>query len=204
MSTIVSKELRSNNACARSNIKDLKARSSEEQALKVAVMGAGGLGSFLGGALAKSGEDVFLITRGEHLNAIRNRGLNVESLALGKFHAKVKATDKPAEIGSVDLVLFCVKSYDTEKALQTIGPLIGNETLVLSFQNGVDNEDKIADAIGDRHVLAGAISIESFVAEPGLIKQTMGPVSMAMGEMGGEITASEQNTCCARESGLEV
>ena len=158
--------------------------------MKVAVMGAGGLGSFLGGALAKSGEDVFLITRGEHLNAIRNRGLNVESLALGKFHAKVKATDKPAEIGSVDLVLFCVKSYDTEKALQTIGPLIGNETLVLSFQNGVDNEDKIADAIGDRHVLAGAISIESFVAEPGLIKQTMGPVSMAMGEMGGEITAS--------------
>lgn len=101
---------------------------------------------------------------------------------------RVKATDKPSDIGPVDLVLFCVKSYDTEKALQVFGPLIGNETVVLSFQNGVDNEDKIADAIGKIHVLAGAISIESFIAEPGLIKQTMGPMMMAMGEMGGEIT----------------
>lgn len=156
--------------------------------MKIAVLGAGGLGSFLGGALAKSGEDVSFVTRGNHLHAIRDQGLTVESLALGKFQLKVKATDKPSEIGPVDLILFCVKSYDTEKALQTISPLIDNDSVVLSFQNGVDNEDKIADAIGKTRVLAGAISIESFIAEPGLIKQTMGPVLMAMGEIGGEIT----------------
>jgi len=166
----------------------LKAHAPEAEVLKIAVMGAGGLGSFLGGALARSGEDVTLVTRGDHLHAIRDRALIVESLALGRFEVRVKATDKPSDIGPVDLVLFSVKSYDTEKALQAIGPLIGNETVVLSFQNGVDNEDKIADAIGKNRVLAGAISIESFIAEPGLIKQTMGSVLMAMGEMDGEIT----------------
>jgi 2-dehydropantoate 2-reductase len=171
-----------------SNRQTLKAHAPEAEALKIAVMGAGGLGSFLGGALARSGEDVTLVTRGDHLRAIRDRALIVESLALGRFEVRIKATDKPADIGPVDLVLFCVKSYDTGKALQAIGPLIGDDALVLSFQNGVDNEDKIADAIGKGHVLAGAISIESFVAEPGLIKQTMGSVMMAMGEMGREVT----------------
>jgi 2-dehydropantoate 2-reductase len=156
--------------------------------LKVAVLGAGGLGSFLGGALAKSGQEVSFITRGDHLQAVRGRGLTVESLALGKFQVKVNATESPSEVGPVDLVLFSVKSYDTENALQKIGPLISHDTTVLSFQNGVDNEDKIADAIGGKHVLAGAISIESFVAEPGLIKQTMGPVLMALGEMDGAVT----------------
>jgi 2-dehydropantoate 2-reductase len=171
-----------------SNRQTLKAHAPEAEPLKIAVMGAGGLGSFLGGALARSGEDVTLVTRQDHLRAIRDRALIVESLALGKFELRVKATDKPADIGPVDLVLFCVKSYDTEKALEAIGPLIGDDRLVLSFQNGVDNEDKIADAIGKEHVLAGAISIESFIAEPGVIKQTMGPLLMAMGEIDGEIT----------------
>lgn len=160
----------------------------EAEALKVAVLGAGGLGSFLGGALVRSGEQVSLITRGDHLRAIRDRDLAIESSALGKFQVKVMATDKPVEIGLVDLVLFLVKSYDTEKALQTIGPLISSDTAVLTFQNGVVNEDKIAAAIGRDHVIAGAISIESFVEEPGQIKQSMGPAMMAMGELSGEIT----------------
>jgi len=152
------------------------------------VIGAGGIGGFMGGALAKSGQDVSVIGRGKHLEAIRDRGLIVDSISLGKFQTKVKATDQPSDVGVVDLVLFCVKSYDTETALRSIGPLIGDDTTVLSFQNGVDNEDKIADAIGKIHVLAGAISVESFIAEPGLIKQTSGPMRFVMGEMTGEIT----------------
>jgi 2-dehydropantoate 2-reductase len=156
--------------------------------LKVAVIGAGGIGGFMGGALAKSGQDVSVIGRGKHLEAIRDRGLIVDSISLGKFQTKVKATDQPSDVGVVDFVLFCVKSYDTETALRSIGPLIGDDTTVLSFQNGVDNEDKIADAIGRTHVLAGAISVESFIAEPGLIKQTSGPMRFVMGEMTGEIT----------------
>lgn len=132
-----------NHSPTTSNREESKAQVSEAYALKIAVLGAGGLGSFLGGALARSGEDVTFVTRGNHLHAIRDRGLTVESLALGKFQLRVNATDNPSEIGPVDLVLFCVKSYDTEKAMQTITPLIGNDTIVLSFQNGVDNEDKI-------------------------------------------------------------
>jgi 2-dehydropantoate 2-reductase len=147
----------------------------------------------MGGALAKSGEDVTVIARGKHLQAIRDRGLAVESVSLGKFQTSVKATDKPSNVGTVDLVLFCVKSYDTEQALTGIKPLIGSNSTVLSFQNGIDNEDKIAQAVGRDRVLAGAISIESFIAEPGVIKQTWGPATMAMGEMNGEITPRVKN-----------
>jgi 2-dehydropantoate 2-reductase len=172
--------------------------------LKIAVIGAGGIGGFMGGALAKSGQDVSVIGRGKHLEAIRDRGLIVDSISLGKFQTKVKATDQPSDVGVVDLVLFSVKSYDTETALRSIGPLIGDDTTVLSFQNGVDNEDKIADAIGSTHVLAGAISVESFIAEPGLIKQTSGPMRFVMGEMTGEITdrARKINTA-STDAGLK-
>lgn len=149
--------------------------------MKTAVLGSGGIGGFLGGALAKSGEAISFIARGRHLDALRSQGLSVDSVFLGKFQLKVKATDKPSEIGAVDLVLFCVKSYDTETALQQIAPLITKDTAVLSFQNGVDNEDKIAQAVGQEHVLGGAISVESYIAEPGKIVQAAGPWSIAMG-----------------------
>jgi len=153
------------------------------------VLGSGGIGGFLGGALTKSGNDVWFIARGSHLQAMREQGLSVDSIALGKFNVKVKATDKPSDIGNVDQVLFTVKSYDTESALQQTRPLVGKDTIVLSFQNGVDNEDKIAEALGKEHVLAGIISVESYIAEPGKIAQTMGPVRMAIGEMDGQTTS---------------
>jgi 2-dehydropantoate 2-reductase len=156
--------------------------------MKIAVLGSGGIGGFVGGALAKSGNDVWFIARGNHLQAMREHGLSVDSIALGKFQVKVKATDKPSDIGPVDLILFSVKSYDTESALQEIRPLVGNETVVLSFQNGVDNEDKIAEVLGKERVLGGIISVESYIAEPGKIAQTMGPVRMAFGELDGRIT----------------
>jgi 2-dehydropantoate 2-reductase len=156
--------------------------------LKIAVFGGGGIGGFLGGALAKSGEDVTVIARGKHLQAIRERGLSVESVALGNFRTKVKATENSSEVGPADLILFCVKSYDTENALRSISLLTGEDTAVLSFQNGIDNEDKIAQQVGKGHVLAGAISVESFISEPGVIQQTWGPALMAMGEMDGTVT----------------
>lgn len=157
--------------------------------MKTAVLGSGGIGGFLGGALAKSGEDISFIARGRHLEALRSQGLSVDSVSLGKFQLKVKATDKASDIGAVDLVLFCVKSYDTETALQQIRPLIAKDTTaVLSFQNGVDNEDKIAQAVGQEHVLGGAISVESYIAEPGKIVQAAGPWSIAMGEMNSTLT----------------
>ena len=156
--------------------------------MKIVVVGAGGVGGFLGGALAKSGEDVTVIARGSHLQTIREKGLTVESVSLGNFTCSVKATENPSDAGAADLLLFCVKSYDTEKALQNIAPLIGEDTMVVSFQNGVGKEDKIAQKVGRAHVLAGAIFIESFIAQPGVIKQTWGP-SIAIGELDGTITS---------------
>jgi len=172
--------------------------------LKIAIVGAGGIGGFIGGALSKSGKDVWVLARGNHLEAIRNRGLTVESVLLGKFQANVKAADKPSDVGPVDLVLFCVKSYDTDSVLNDIGPLIGKDTAILSFQNGVDNEDKIAKTLGKARVLAGAIAVESFIAEPGLIKQTAGPLMIALGEMNGEVTErSKRINSALVEAGLK-
>lgn len=161
--------------------------------MNVTVLGSGGIGGFLGGALAKAGNGVWFIARGNHLQAMQNQGLSVDSLALGKFHVKVKATDKPSDVGNVDLVLFSVKAYDTETALQQLRPLIGKDTMVLSFQNGVDNEDKIAGLIGKDHVLGGMIAVESYISEPGKIAQTWGPVRIAFGEMTGEITSRTED-----------
>jgi len=157
--------------------------------MKVAVLGSGGVGGFLGGALAKAGNDVWFIARGDHLRAMREKGLTIQSAALGNFHLKVKATDDPSEIERVDLVLFCVKSYDTEEALKSINPLIGESTVVLSLQNGVDNEDKIANAIGVQHVLAGVLGVESYISEPGIVRQTVGPWNVTVGELSGEVTS---------------
>jgi 2-dehydropantoate 2-reductase len=156
--------------------------------LRIVVIGAGGIGGFLGGILTKSGEDVTVIARGNHLQTIREKGLIVESVSLGNFTCNVKATESPSDIGAADFILFCVKSYDTEEALQNISPLIGEDTTVISFQNGIDKEERIAQKVGKEHVLAGAIFIESFIAQPGVIKQTWGP-RIAIGELDGTITA---------------
>lgn len=156
--------------------------------MKIVVLGSGGIGGFLGGGLARSGEDVTFMARGKHLEAMQTDGLKVKSVALGEFQLRVKATDKPSNIGNVDLVLFCVKSYDTAAALEQVNPLIGKDTAVLSFQNGVGNEDVIAERVGREHVLAGVISVESYISEPGKISQTMGPMRMAIGEMTGGVT----------------
>src|SRR5262245_58090441 len=115
--------------------------------MKVAVVGAGGVGGYFGGRLAAAGHDVHLIARGPHLVALRRDGLRVRSVK-GDFVADVRATNDPAEIGLCDVVLFCVKSYDTEGAAARLEPLLGQDTAVVSLQNGIDNEEKIAAAVG--------------------------------------------------------
>ena len=121
---------------------------------RVAVFGAGAVGSYLGSRLATARADVHFIARGAHLQALRERGLTLIG-ADGINTIPVYATDTPAAIGRVDLVLFCVKSYDTEAAADQLGPLIGPGTVVLSVQNGIENEAKIAAKVGAEHVLGG-------------------------------------------------
>lgn len=134
-------------------------------------MGTGGIGGYFGGRLARAGEATTFIARGEHLRAIQARGLTVKSIH-GDFAVRAPATDDPATVGPVDLVLFCVKSYDTESAAQAIHPLLGPETSVLTLQNGVDNEERLGRLLGAERILGGAAFIQSVIEAPGVIAHT--------------------------------
>ena len=152
--------------------------------MRVAVYGAGGVGGYFGGRLAQAGADVHFIARGAHLRALREHGLRVRSVK-GDFDVPAPATDDPAEVGPCDFVLFCVKTFDTDAAAARLGPLIGGGTAVVSLQNGVENEEKIARAVGDDHVMGGAAFIFAEIAEPGVILHTGGPTSITVGELDG-------------------
>ena len=110
--------------------------------MRIAVVGSGGTGGYFGGLLARAGEEVTFIARGAHLEALRLRGLTVKSRLAGNFTLPVRATATPSEVDPVDLILFCVKTYDTDTAAHTIRPLIGADTMLLSLQNGVDNAER--------------------------------------------------------------
>lgn len=151
--------------------------------LRVAVLGAGAVGAYYGSRLAAGGAEVSLIARGQHLEALRTNGLTVvEPERTSTF--RLQATDEPDEIGPVDIVLFCVKSYDTEAAAGRLAPLLHETTGVLSLQNGIDNEDRIAAAVGQQHVLGGAAYILGAVREPGVV-DAAGPRRIVIGELAG-------------------
>jgi 2-dehydropantoate 2-reductase len=152
--------------------------------VKVAVYGAGAVGGYFGGRLAQAGAFVQLIARGRHLEALKGSGLRVRSVR-GDFQLRLPATDDPAEVGPCDVVLFCVKSFDTEAAAARLASLLAPQTAVLSLQNGVDNEEKIAREVGWEHVLGGAAYIFATVTEPGLIADTGGPGRIVFGEWDG-------------------
>lgn len=159
--------------------------------MRIAVYGTGGVGGYLGGRLAQAGTDVHFIARGAHLRALREHGLQVRSVK-GDFALRAPATDDPAEIGPCDYVLFCVKAFDTEPAAVRLGPLVGDNTAVVSLQNGVDNEEKLARAVGVDHVMGGAAFIFAGIAEPGVIVHTGGPTSITFGELDGRVSTRAQ------------
>jgi len=138
--------------------------------MRVAILGSGGVGGYYGGRLAAAGTDVVFLARGKHLNAMRERGLRIESPAGSVHLPAVQATDDPATVGAVDIVFFTVKLYDTESALTMLPPLIGPHTLVVPFQNGVDSVGTLARTVGAEHVAGGTTYIVSVVAEPGVIR----------------------------------
>lgn len=151
--------------------------------MRIAVFGAGGIGAYYGSGFASGGAEVHLIARGAHLAALRRDGLTIETVD-GTTNQSLHATADPNEIGPVDVVLFCVKSYDTETAATELQPLLGSDTAVVSLQNGIDNESKIADAIGWDHVLGGAAYIFAAIRSPGVVVAS-GPRSIVFGEWGG-------------------
>jgi 2-dehydropantoate 2-reductase len=140
--------------------------------MRTAVMGAGGVGGCLGALLARAGNDVSLITRGEHLEAIRANGLKLIRPS-EEFLVEVNATDKPTQVGPVDLVLFTVKTHFNRHIISTLRPLIGHETSVLTLQNGVESHEQLGAVLGSQIVLPGAFWGSSQVQSPGVIAEAV-------------------------------
>jgi 2-dehydropantoate 2-reductase len=151
--------------------------------MRIAILGSGGVGGYFGGRLAAAGTDITFIARGAHLAAMREKGLRIDRPD-GPIHVpKVNATDDPASVGPVDIVFFAVKLYDTESAIAALPPLIGPDTIVIPFQNGVDSVDQLTRAVGKAHVVGGTTYVSAVISEPGVIRYTamgrlvFGPIS---------------------------
>lgn len=154
--------------------------------MRIAVVGAGGLGGYYGALLARGGADVTFIARGTTLEALRRRGLTLKSPTHGEFTVPVQATDDPASVGPVDVVLFCVKSYDLESAAESIRPLIGPETAVVPVQNGVDASERLAAVLGAGCAVGGVGGLSARVEEPGVIVHAASPPKeISFGELDG-------------------
>jgi 2-dehydropantoate 2-reductase len=140
--------------------------------MTIAVFGTGAVGGYFGGRLAAAGEDVVFLARGRHLDALRRDGLTIVSPKGDLRLSRIQASDRPDEIGAVDIVLFAVKLYDAESAAAALPPLIGRDTAVITVQNGVDVVDTVSRRVGREHVVGGAAYIISAVEAPGRIRHT--------------------------------
>jgi len=154
--------------------------------MKIAMMGSGGVGGFFGGRLAHSGCDVTFIARGAHLEALRTHGLAIENEAQGTIRVpRVRATDDPASVGPVDVVILSVKLWDTEAAARAMAPMVGEGTGVLSLQNGVTKDDILRSRFGPGRVMGGVSYVATTIARPGVIRQTGAMQRVVVGEYDG-------------------
>jgi 2-dehydropantoate 2-reductase len=153
--------------------------------MKIAIIGAGGVGGFFGARLQQAGADVHFVARGAHFAAMRAGGLRVES-PLGDIHLpRVNVTDNPADIGTADIVWLAVKLWDMDAAITSIRPLMTPHTGVISFQNGVQKDDILREAFGDRAVMGGVAYIATNIDRPGVIKHTGTMQRLIFGEYDG-------------------
>ena len=159
--------------------------------MRIAVMGAGGVGGCLGGMLARGGHRVSLVARGVHLEAIRRQGLRVVRDA-ERFTVQCAASDDPADLGPAEVVLLTVKTYQNAAAVPVMAPLVGPETAVLCLQNGIDSYRAPAAAFGARRTLAGAVYIEAGIEAPGVVRQAGAVMRVVFGELDGALSARGQ------------
>lgn len=156
--------------------------------MRIAVIGAGGIGAIYGAALAKSGQDVVFAARGAHVAAMRRTGLKIEG-DRGETHIMpAQATDDIAGIGIVDYVLFSVKLWDVESAGAQIRPIVGPQTAVIPLQNGVDAAERLAAILGPEPVMGGTAFVTGSIVAPGVVRQTGTYQQMTFGELDGRIS----------------
>ena len=155
--------------------------------MKVAVVGAGGVGGYFGGLLARAGHEVTFVARGAHLEAIKQNGLRVESELDGNFSAPGLAVQDTVEAGEQDLVLFSIKMFHNAQVIPSLAPMVGDATVVLTLQNGIDNGEQLAHAVGTSKVMIGSAYMEGRISQPGVVTQG-GPGTATFGEMHVAIT----------------
>ena len=174
--------------------------------MRVLVMAAGAVGGYFGGLLARAGEDVLFIARGDTLRAIRERGLRVESVTSGDFAVRAKAAERPPGAAwTADLVLFCVKGYDNAAAIETTRAAVGRDTTILTLQNGLGSGDELAAAFGRERVTLGAAYVDAAQPAPGVYREQGGACRILLGEPDGG--ASERGAALVqtlRAAGIEA
>lgn len=173
--------------------------------MRIAIMGSGGIGGYYGGRLAAAGEDVTFIARGENLAALRSGGLRVESKLGDIALERVNATDDPAAVGPVELVVVATKAYDLEGAAQAMRPLVGPETTVLPLLNGVDAAERLGAVLGMERVVGGSCLLSATRVAPGHVRHNTPGERLVFGERSGEITARCQAIEAAfKKAGINV
>jgi 2-dehydropantoate 2-reductase len=163
--------------------------------MRFAVVGAGGIGGYFGGKLAANGVDVVFIARGRTLQALRTRGLRVDSINGDFVVPKVNATDDPAAAGKVDVVLVTVKAWQIPSAIGGLAPMLNHDTAVIPLENGMTAPDEIARLLGKEYALGGLCGIVSYVVEPGHIRHAAVDPQVMFGELDNARSARAIRIC---------
>ncbi|MSP01193.1 MAG: 2-dehydropantoate 2-reductase [Acetobacteraceae bacterium] len=173
--------------------------------MKIAVIGAGGVGGTFGAALAKAGADVWFLARGAHLKAMRENGLRITG-GRGDTHVSpARATDDPAAIGHADFVLFCVKLWDVESAGEHIRPVVGPNTAVITLQNGIDSHERLIPILGAQAVMGGVAQVSATIEAPGVVRQTGTFMKLIFGELtGGRLPRGEAFLAMCQKAGFDA
>lgn len=170
--------------------------------MRIAIYGTGGVGGYFGGRLAQVGEEVAFIARGEHLRALQRNGLRVESIA-GDFHVDpVQASDDPADIGPVDVVLVAVKAWQLPEVAEAMRPLVGPETVIVPLLNGVEAPGQLAAVHGEERVAGGLCSLITSIGGPGLIRHEGAPPRIAFGRLDAQPSGFAQGKLEALQAAL--
>lgn len=173
--------------------------------MKIAVIGAGGVGGYFGARLAHAGENVTFIARGSHLDAMHEHGLRVRSVNGDISVNPVQATDDAGTVGIADLVMIAVKLWSTADAIETARTMVGPDSAVISFQNGVEAEDALVAAFGKARVLGGVANIAALIETPGLIRHNGAMALLQFGELDGSRTVRvESLLAICKRAGIDA
>jgi 2-dehydropantoate 2-reductase len=156
--------------------------------MRIAIFGSGGVGGYFGARLAQAGEDVIFVARGEHLKAMQGHGLRVDSLAGNFSLGSVNATDKPGEVGEVDVILVGVKAWQVPAAAEAMRPMVGKNTCVVPLQNGVEAPSQLAAVLGETYVLGGLCGLIASLVEPGHLRHAGAEPFITFGELDNRVT----------------